>query len=53
VWLKISSASTLVAGCLQWHQQQVIAYLQEENRLLKAQLDGRQLDLLVPRPVRH
>jgi putative transposase len=31
----------MVAGWLQRHQQQVIAYLQEENRLLKAQLNGR------------
>ena len=33
----------MVAGWLQRHQQQVIAYLQEENRILKAQLDGRRL----------
>jgi transposase InsO family protein len=36
---------TMVAGWLQGHQQQVIAYLQEENRVLKAQLGGRQLRL--------
>ena len=35
----------MVAGWLQRHQQQVIAYLQEENRLLKAQLGGRRLHL--------
>ena len=28
----------MIAGWLQRHQQQVIAYLQEENRVLKAQL---------------
>ena len=28
----------MLAGWLQRHQQQVIAYLQEENRVLKAQL---------------
>jgi hypothetical protein len=28
----------MVAGWIQRHQQQVIAYLQEENRVLKAQL---------------
>ena len=31
----------MVAGWLQRHQQQVIAYLIEENRVLKAQLGGR------------
>jgi len=36
---------TMVAGWLQRHQQHVIAYLQEENRLLKAQLGGRPLRL--------
>jgi transposase InsO family protein len=35
----------MVAGWLQRHQQQVIAYLIEENRVLKAQLGGRQLRL--------
>jgi putative transposase len=35
----------MVAGWIQRHQQQVIAYLQEENRLLKAQLGGRRLRL--------
>src|SRR5918911_3885630 len=38
----------MVAGWLQRHQQQVIAYLQEENRLLKAQLGGRRLHLTDP-----
>ena len=33
----------MVAGWLQRHQQQVIAYLQEENRVLKAQLGGHRL----------
>ena len=33
------------AGWLQHHQQQVIAYLQEENRILKAQRGGRRLCL--------
>jgi putative transposase len=35
----------MVAGWVQRHQQQVIAYLIEENRVLKAQLGGRQLRL--------
>src|SRR5436309_10435047 len=35
----------MVAGWLQRHQQQVIAYLIEENHVLKAQLCGRQLRL--------
>jgi putative transposase len=35
----------LVAGWLQRHQQQVITYLIEENRVLKAQLGGRQVRL--------
>jgi hypothetical protein len=35
----------MVAGWLQRHQQQVITYLQEENRVLKAHLGGRQLRL--------
>src|SRR5262247_2696026 len=35
----------MVAGWLQRHQQQVIAYLLEENRVLKAQLGGRRLSL--------
>jgi hypothetical protein len=35
----------MVAGWLQRHQQQVITYLQEENRALKAQLGGRRLRL--------
>jgi putative transposase len=34
-----------VAGWLQRHQQQVIAYLLAENRVLKAQLGGRRLRL--------
>src|SRR5438128_12697948 len=37
--------SAMVAGWVQRHQQQVIAYLQEENRVLKAQHGGRQLRL--------
>src|SRR5215510_894176 len=35
----------IVAGWLQRHQQQVITYLHEENRVLKAQLGGRRLRL--------
>jgi hypothetical protein len=35
----------LIAGWIQRHQQHVIAYLQEENRVLKAQRGGRQLRL--------
>src|SRR5215470_13012408 len=35
----------MIAGWLQRHQQQVIAYLQEENRVLKAQLGDRRLRL--------
>ena len=35
----------MVAGWLQRHQQQVIAYLLEENRVLKAQRGGRRLSL--------
>jgi transposase InsO family protein len=35
----------MVAGWVQCHQQQVIAYLSEENRVLKAQLGGRRLHL--------
>src|SRR5215468_314711 len=35
----------MVAGWIQRHQQQVIAYLQEENRVLKAQRGGRRLPL--------
>jgi transposase InsO family protein len=35
----------MVAGWLQRHQQHVIAYLLEENRVLKAQLGGRRLRL--------
>src|SRR2546430_8050720 len=35
----------IVAGWLQRHQQQVITYLHEENRILKAQLGGRRLRL--------
>ena len=37
-----------VAGWLQRHQQQVIAYLLAENRVLKAQLRGRRLRLTDP-----
>jgi putative transposase len=36
---------TMLAGWLQRHQQQVIAYLQEENHILKAQLGSRRLRL--------
>src|SRR2546426_2626497 len=35
----------MVAGWVQRHQQQVIAYLSEENRILKAQLGSRRLRL--------
>jgi hypothetical protein len=35
----------MVAGWLQRHQQQVITYLLEENRVLKAQLGDRRLRL--------
>src|SRR5919197_6050925 len=35
----------MIAGWIQRHQQQVIAYLQEENRVLKAQLGDRRLRL--------
>jgi hypothetical protein len=35
----------MVAGWVQRHQQQVIAYLQEENHVLKAQLGQRRLRL--------
>ena len=35
----------MVAGWLQRHQQQVITYLLEENRVLKAHLGGRRLRL--------
>src|SRR3989441_12984311 len=35
----------MMAGWVQRHQQQVIAYLQEENRVLKAHLDGHRLRL--------
>ena len=35
----------MIAGWIQRHQQQVIAYLQEENCVLKAQLGGRRLRL--------
>jgi hypothetical protein len=35
----------MLAGWLQRQQQQVIIYLQEENRVLKAQLGGRLLRL--------
>jgi transposase InsO family protein len=35
----------MVTGWIQRHQQQVITYLQEENRILKAQLGGRRLRL--------
>jgi putative transposase len=35
----------MVTGWIQRHQQQVITYLQEENRILKAQLGGHRLRL--------
>src|SRR5207237_6377322 len=35
----------MVAGWLQQHQQQVITYLMEENRVLQAKLGGRRLRL--------
>jgi putative transposase len=35
----------MVAGWIQDHQQRVITYLREENRVLKAQLGGRRLRL--------
>src|SRR6266542_3768857 len=35
----------MLAGWLQRHQQQVITYLQEENRVLKAQLGSQRLRL--------
>jgi len=35
----------MVAGWIQRHQQHVITYLQEENRILKAQRGGRRLRL--------
>ena len=35
----------MIAGWLQRHQQQVIAYLQEENRVLKAPLGPQRLRL--------
>jgi transposase InsO family protein len=35
----------MIAGWMQRHQQQVITYLIEENRVLKAHLDGRRLRL--------
>jgi hypothetical protein len=38
----------MVAGWLQHHQQQVIAYLLAENRVLKAQRGGRRLRLTDP-----
>src|ERR671922_2700945 len=36
---------SMVAGWLQRHQQQVISYLLEENRVLKAHLGGSRLRL--------
>ena len=35
----------MVAGWINRHQQQVIAYLQEENRVLKSRLPGGRLRL--------
>ena len=46
----------MVAGWIQRHQQQVTAYLQEENRILKAQLGGQRLRLTraqAPQRSRH
>jgi putative transposase len=37
--------TAMVAGWLQRHEQQVITYLLEENRVLKARLGGRRLRL--------
>jgi len=37
----------MVAGWLQQHQQRVITYLQEENRVLKAQLGSLNLSPFV------
>ena len=34
-----------LAGWIQRHQQQVITYLHEEDRILKAQINGRRLHL--------
>jgi hypothetical protein len=36
----------MLTGWIQRHQQQVITYLQEENRVLKTQLGGRRLHLI-------
>jgi putative transposase len=41
----LSVLIAMVAGWLQRHQQQVITYLYEENRVLKSQLGGRRLRL--------
>src|SRR6266446_8791921 len=38
----------MIAGWVQRHQQQVITYLQEENRVLKAQRGGHRLRLTDP-----
>jgi putative transposase len=38
----------MLAGWINRHQQQVITYLQEENRVLKAHLGGRRLHLTDP-----
>ena len=35
----------MIAGWIQRHQQQVISYLQEENRVLKSKLPGGRLRL--------
>ena len=43
----------MVAGWGQRHQQQVITYLIEENRVLKAQLGGRRLRLSDTERHRH
>ena len=49
-WPKVADAViealiAMIAGWLQRHQQHVIAYLQEENRVLKAHLSGHRLRL--------
>jgi hypothetical protein len=43
----------MIAGWLQRHQQHVIAYLLEENRILKAQLGNRRLRLSDTERRRH
>jgi hypothetical protein len=41
----------MIAGWIQRHQQQAIAYLIEENHGLKAQFGGRRLQLTDTEPV--